>query len=44
MKRNEVLTDYGQTEHHIYFIYEGAVCAFYAGEEEEKVIRFGYKG
>lgn len=44
LKRNEVLTRYGDVEQHIYWVESGAVRAIYLSGEEEQSIRFGYAG
>lgn len=43
IKRNEYLLREGEIEKYIYFIEEGSIRAYVSNEEEEYIIRFGYK-
>lgn len=44
LTKGEFLIRENETEHHLYFIEQGAVRAFYQSEHEEHTIRFGYEG
>ncbi|NNC82527.1 MAG: cyclic nucleotide-binding domain-containing protein, partial [Flavobacteriales bacterium] len=44
VSRNQILTSIGDIEDRIFYIHEGAVCAFYLHDGQEQVIRLGYKG
>src|SRR5690606_7822597 len=43
LKRNEFLIREGDLNTNLYFIKEGAILAYVMEEEEEQIIRFGYK-
>ncbi len=43
-ERGEFILQAGAIEHHLYWIEEGAIRAFYLTELEEFTIRFGYTG
>lgn len=43
LKRNEFLIREGDLNTNLYFIKEGAILAYVIEEEEEQIIRFGYK-
>lgn len=43
LKRKELLVREGQTDTSLYFIKEGALLAYVMDEENEQIIRFGYK-
>ena len=42
-KRNEFLKVAGSIDTNIYFIEEGSLRVYIAQEQEEQIIRFGYK-
>lgn len=43
VKRNEYLTQTGQTEKYLYLIMDGALIITYTQDEEELTVRLGYK-
>ncbi|MFP7658068.1 Crp/Fnr family transcriptional regulator [Chryseobacterium proteolyticum] len=44
IQRYQFLKVKGETDTHIYFVQEGSVRIFIMDENEERIVRFGYKG
>ncbi|MGN7783197.1 Crp/Fnr family transcriptional regulator [Niabella sp. 22666] len=44
LERGDFLKKAGSTDTHIYYIEEGTVYAYIVDGEEERIVRFGYKG
>ena len=44
LKRNEFLKTYGMVDTNVYFVEEGSVRIFIEDGDEERIIRFGYRG
>jgi len=43
LKRNEYLQLYGAVDTNLYYVVEGSLKIFIMDEEEERIVRFGYK-